>query len=84
MFDSEAPESVDNKPSDPLLIGGRMDKRLRVLLFSADSSGTSYGKLVISALGEVGSDLSFQGKDGRRKCVDCGRRVSPPVTLTAS
>jgi hypothetical protein len=67
MFDSEAAESTDRKPSDPLRIGGRMDRRLRVFLLSTDSSVTSAGKVVTSALGEFGSDLSFQGKEGLRK-----------------
>jgi hypothetical protein len=84
MFDSEVAESDDKKPSDALLMGGRRDRRLRVLLFSTDSSGMSDGNVVASAFGEVGSDLSFQGNEGRRKCVDCGRSVSFALVLTAS
>jgi hypothetical protein len=84
VLDSEVEESNESKPSEPLLAGGLIDRRLRVFLVSTASSGTSAGKVAVSAPGEFGSDRSFQGREGLLKCVECGLSVSSPTAFTAS
>lgn len=77
-------ESKVDIPSEPLLGGGRIESRLRVFLASVDSSNPSVVRWAVSWPGELGSDLSFQGSEGLRQCVDWGLSVSSPAALMAS